>query len=445
MTSQQRGWGVRLAAALLVATGGGFTAVASLESRAPRATGQSARPTETVIDGPRARVTRPAPGIAARAERLERWLADVDAYLGGANEAESALAGWDADALVEVVDDVGTAVRSVAGSPRADRQYARALGLTDLAAANRLVKRGVLAHTDVAIGARDRVVPAPRGDTRRALVIFEDGRVLGIAASSVHWDTSRGLLAHVTPDPAHDPDVRQWYLAVAAYLHHSYSLGELQPHLTAALELLPDDGRMLFLMGALHETLASPRVQTTLATLVLPRGRSRVTESERAHLGHAERYLTRALAADPSFHEARFRLGRVAARQGRHEEAVALLDAAAAGLDAATLRYLCALFVGHANDALGRRDAARGAYERAAALYPGAQSPHLALASLGWRTNDRATAVAALDRWRGLPDNEAAAARYDPWWDYHASHARDAVNLLRQVQHDFLAAQDGPQ
>lgn len=441
MTPQRRGWGVRLAVALLIATCGGFTAVASLESRTPRAAGQSARPAETVIDGPQARVAGPRFGIAARAERLERWVADVEAYLTGTTGTEPALAGWGADALLGVVDDVGVAVRSLKGSPKADRQFARALGLADLAAANRLVKRGVLAHTDVAIGARDRVVPAPRGDTRRALVIFQDGRVLGIAASTIHWDTSRGLLAHITPDPARDPDVRQWYLAVAAYLHHMYSLGELQPHLTAALDLFPDDGRMLFLMGALHETLASPRVQATLATLVLPRGRSHTLESERAHLRHAERYITRALAADPSLHEARLRLGRVAARQGRHEDAVALLDAAAARLDDATLQYLCALFAGHAHDALGRRDAARDAFERAAALYPGAQSPYLALASLGWRTNDRSTAVAALDRWRGLPDDEAA--RHDPWWDYHASHAREAVNLLRQVQRDLLAPAEG--
>jgi len=441
MTSPGRGWGVRLAVAVLLASGTHTSPVANLEAGPPPGVGQSARPTEPTIDGPQGGLRRPPPTTEVRVDRLERWVTDVDAYLGQTSDPEPALAGWDQDALLGLVDDVGLAVRSLRRSPSTDQQFARALGVPDLAAANRLVRRGVLAHTDVAIGLRESMVPTTRGDRRRALVMIQDGRVVGFGASSIHWDTSRGLLAHITPDPARDPHVRQWYLAVAAYLHSVYSLGELQPHLTAGLKLFPDDGRMLFLMGALHETLASPRVQATLTTLVLPRGRSHAIESARAHLRHAERYFARALAADPGLNEVRLRLGRVVSTQGRHAEALALLEAAAAGLDDAMLRYLCALFAGHAHEALGQRDAARNAFERAAALFPSAQSPLLALAGLGWRTNDRPAAAAALDRWQGLPDSEAS--RSDPWWDYHASHARHAVDLLRQMQRDFLAPQDG--
>ena len=70
------------------------------------------------------------------------------------------------------------------------------------------------------------------------------------------------------------------------------------------------------------------------------------------------------------------------------------------------------------------------AYERAAAIYPGAQSPRLALSELAARAGERTVAApAALAAIAVTPDRESA----DPWWSYHVAAGRSVTARLNEL------------
>ena len=79
--------------------------------------------------------------------------------------------------------------------------------------------------------------------------------------------------------------------------------------------------------------------------------------------------------------------------------------------------YFAELFLGAEEMALGNDATARTRFERAAAVYPHAQSPHLALSQLARRAGDRAGAQRELQILAELPRNDRQ--REDPWWDYY--------------------------
>ena len=80
------------------------------------------------------------------------------------------------------------------------------------------------------------------------------------------------------------------------------------------------------------------------------------------------------------------------------------------------------MFLGAASEALGRYDAAKASYGRAAALYPQAPSPRLAQSQLALRSQDRTRALAAMKvALRPAAGLENAA---DPWWRYHEIQGR---------------------
>jgi tetratricopeptide (TPR) repeat protein len=93
--------------------------------------------------------------------------------------------------------------------------------------------------------------------------------------------------------------------------------------------------------------------------------------------------------------------------------------------------YYAALFLGREEEALGRLDAAQAAYERAASLYPGAQSAHLALSQLAWRRPDRTAALHAVR-------DALSSTAEDPWWTYALVHAHHADALLEELRRPFL-------
>jgi hypothetical protein len=103
------------------------------------------------------------------------------------------------------------------------------------------------------------------------------------------------------------------------------------------------------------------------------------------------------------------------------------------------LRYFVALFLGAAEEALGNDAQATASYARAAALYPTAQSPHLALSALARRRGDRTGALNALQRTFDLSKTDSE--RQDPWWTYHVAHGRHAEALLEELRRPFLEPQ----
>jgi hypothetical protein len=92
--------------------------------------------------------------------------------------------------------------------------------------------------------------------------------------------------------------------------------------------------------------------------------------------------------------------------------------------------YFAELFLGREEQALGRTAEARRHYELAADLYPGAQSPRLALSRLARQTGDRASAQRALRNLGALSDVDSL----DPWWGFYRPHSEDAAALMERMR-----------
>jgi tetratricopeptide (TPR) repeat protein len=177
-------------------------------------------------------------------------------------------------------------------------------------------------------------------------------------------------------------------------------------------------------------------VQEPLRTADLPRNMSFGIASARAELSEAENLLRRALKAPVTIPEMHLRLGHVLADLGRHKDAVGELRQAVATEESRTLLYYAELLLGRSEAALGNTPAARAAYESAALLAPGAQSPLLALSQLAYTTGDADAAASALARVFALPAGSEGGG--DPWWSYALAPGRffgpsmaDLIDTLR--------------
>jgi tetratricopeptide (TPR) repeat protein len=437
-------------------------------------------PPRTADAGPPGSVAR----SASRIDRLEAWLSAVEGHTPGtADGPASIVRSWAPAQLVELATDVAV-TNALIGDPdhpvlwlvdpvrpgRPQRapytldDERRLRGLARDAAdrcrrdplpkvdtdprrnaqrcVNRLLKRGAVLHTDAAIlfgdgTARPDAVP----DARRWRVRFTDGRPLGTEGNAGHMELVQALLDNVAPNPAADPTVRLWYIATSAYgqYHERHTR-----HEDRAVRIFPEDADVQFLAGSLHETFASPRIQSLARSIRLPAGAAHGIGSEQAELRQAEERFRRALERQPAFTEARIRLGRVLHLRGRYEQAARELEQAVTALssgrsmaaDDGLLAYYAEMFLGAAAESLGRREMARSSYTRAAALYPGAPSPRLALSRLALSRNDRAAALRAL-REALQPGDED---RDDPLWRYHVVQGRDADAWLARL-HESLAVE----
>ena len=315
---------------------------------------------------------------------------------------------------------------------------------------NFLLRRGALLHTDIAMlglaaSAQPMSRTAPVG-SQSIRVTVADGRETNMVPSASHWDIARMLLDEVKPPgsakpaPGRDDMVRLWYRATSAWMLRESNLET--KHLDHGRALFPDDADIVFLTGSLHETYASPQIQAALRSVVLPTGIRIAIDPERSELRDAERYLRRALELNSEHAEAHLRLGRVLGITGRPGEAadrlrqaLALIPTASA--DGPLLEYFGRLFLGDAEEALERSEAARASYERAAALYPLAQSPRLAISALERRSGNRDGALREIQRVFDLPARKGVDA--DPWWTYHEAQGRHADALLAELRKPFLS------
>jgi tetratricopeptide (TPR) repeat protein len=302
-------------------------------------------------------------------------------------------------------------------------------------------------HGDIAMLAPASERPA-NGDSapvlQRLTLYMTDGRQVGLQDAVSHWEMGRWLLDRVRPEgkappnklfpgPESDPVVRLWYLATSAYMQ---SLMQLDPvHFERELELFPKDPDVLFFAGALHETFASPRIQAALRQMKVPRGVTFDVQSEGAEFRLAEQLYRRALEANPGMVEARIRLGRVLGKRGRQLEALEQLRQAISKTTEPVLQYYCGLFLGAAAEALGHEDEARRSYQRAASLYPMAQSPMLALSRLAAQSGNREAAREGIGQVLTMPAEQDL--RNDPWWTYDVSHARNLEMLLADLYRRF--------
>jgi tetratricopeptide (TPR) repeat protein len=389
---------------------------------------------------------RPPSEQDARFQRLRKWLDAVEQHEPGTMDVPAITIGaWSRRELHALNRDVKALLDAVrleaqnSTSVHPARPLAVLLGLANRATALRAIRRGALLHGDIAMlvpAERDRVEGPIPDDTSRVLFWVSDGRNEGFEPSPLHWDLARTLLDQVRPAPSSDEMVRLWYVATAAHMHTQGSLGDLTSHLERAQQLFSSDADVWFYSGCLHETQAAPRIQAALRSATIPVGFTVSAGATGEELRLAETHFRRALGFAPGHTEARVRHARVIGTLGRHEEAAADLKQAIANSGNRRLLYFANLFLGREEQALGRLDAAREAFEQAAALFPEAQSARLALSQLTWRAGDRSGALGSMSSLWTLPADESA--RVDPWWQYYATHVVEAETLLAELRRPFL-------
>ena len=382
-----------------------------------------------------------------RLQRLAQWAAALERHMPG--ESDGALKvfdDWSAREFAELKITFYSALALVRdpsirtffrpplpnGRPSTQVFYSRDELRGLIAVASRLralgeshmLRRGAMLHADaVVLGAGTD----SRGGERRSdffIYRFDDGQGLDQSDALGQWDIARFLLEQIRPNPgdfrsrpAGDDWVRRWYRTLIAFqlsqMHFMVADAE------RGLELFPNDPEILFFEGVLHETLASPAIQEPLRKAENLRRSARV-DTAWSEFNTAERLLQRAVKLSPEFAEARLHLGRVLAEQEHHEDALPELRRALSVIKNHDLQYFGELFVGRSAAALGQTLAARAAFERAAALRPGAQSPLLALSQLAYSRGESGEAAALLARVAELPALELE----DPWWIYNATVGR---------------------
>lgn len=397
--------------------------------------------------------------------RLTAWLEAVDRHQPGTADAPAVAIGqWSPSELLELAADLGIFLerldRARALKPR-ERQILEPASerpqevVNDIRAIadqvlhrgqpNQFLRRAALLHAEIALrrqaerNALPRPVASvepqpPNQDERNGKIVIraKDGVVLDIEGATRHWQIGRMVLESVSPDPVRDGIVRHWYRATIAQLLRNEEIAYARPQLAAALRIFANDAHLLLYAGALHETSANARVQAVVRGLArLPEVKP-VVASPGTELKLAERFFRQSLEADPRLAEARLRLGRVLGVQGRHEEAATEIRRVSPQIKDSQLLYYAELFLGQEEAELGRRGAARDCFVRAGALYPRAQSPHLALALLARAHGDRPAMLHAMKAVFALPPNEKD--REDPWWEYHTAYVRDADALLDQLR-----------
>ena len=385
-------------------------------------------------------------------QRLERWLQAVDRHTPGSNDEEArAVATWPRSDLKTLQSDL-LALRDAlkhrhadAGAPLESRTVTyrehrftmpalqRMLGLSDDEASrgeiDRILWAGAILHSDIAmlVPSEDRPVIG-----RAMAVRVRDGQPDGYEYPvSNEWEFARDLLAALPPDTLRSETVALWYRAAAAYLLASGDLFIATAQLDRGRQIFPEDADLLFLSGCVHEAFATPRLQELVASLVLPPGYTIKIGSPRTHLGQAESDFSKALEKNARLTEARLRLGHVLGLLGHHQEAADQLRQVATTMGDSQVLYYACMFLGNEEQALGHRDAAHGWYDRAATMYPHAQSPLFALSSLASASGDMSEAARAADRIRGLPADENE--RTDPWPAYYAAGGRDVDTLWKNV------------
>jgi len=311
---------------------------------------------------------------------------------------------------------------------------------------NFILRRGALLHGDVAmLVMRTAVEPVSASRSlgpQRFRMQLSDGHQTDFGQQAVHWEIARMVLDHVkrgSADAAPGPDdmVRQWYRATGAWMQAVEEHDTA--HLNRARAMFPADADILFLSGTQREAYAAPRIQIGMRSAALADGVAFDIASAPLELRQAERFFRRALETRPDHVEARLRLGRVLGLLGQHADAARELRQVVGSVDDDVLRYYGELFLGAEEEALSRFDAALAAYQRAVSLYPAAQSPWLALSSLGRRRGDRAEAQRALQHLFDLPSR---ARDDDPWWTYYVAQARDVDALLDTLRRPFLAERE---
>jgi tetratricopeptide (TPR) repeat protein len=302
---------------------------------------------------------------------------------------------------------------------------------------------------------------------RRIVYLDKDGQVLGNSVASFNWPFARWLIDYLLKElpfgvgPCHGPEcagwqvasattnqfVGVWYHATTAFMFQNGFYAEVTTHIQRAGEILPDDPRILFDRACYSESLGLPLHQVLVpeendAERALHQHSAtgwRPSTENRATMGipktevtnnAAEQLFRRALKNDPSYIEARVRLGRLLTVRKRYEEALnELTTVLSQKPDDPIVAYYAHLFAGRAARGLGRGDEAARHYRDASALFPDAQSPRLGLSEVELLSANVDAALEPIQKLGG----ESVRLTADPWWDYHLASGREADHLMAGV------------
>jgi tetratricopeptide (TPR) repeat protein len=374
--------------------------------------------------------------ITSLSQRVKQWRDACLLHTPGRSDAPAVAIGkWTAHDMASVLTFIGKLSAQPAKSATrtlARGQIRRLLALTDEevkdGSLDRVLKQGAILHTDIAILELGIVPPE---NTAEIMGVFADGRLL-FSSYNLHWQYARQLLDSVR-QASHDPLVHQWYIATTAYMQSRRDFGYSERNLKSALNLFPQDARLLFYEGVQHETYASPVSQNQ----TLPSRFKMSYGSRESELRLARQSLQKAISPDQDFIEARLHLGRVLGLLGNHPLAVAQLRKAVDSIKDPQLLYYAFMFLAFEMETYAQHNEARDYYERAATLFPTAQSPLLSLSQLAGKYNDPEGALSILQRVFAL--KIADFWKDDPWWSYDLSHVRNSRTLIEEMHRLFGA------
>ncbi len=363
-----------------------------------------------------------------RARTFEVWLDAVTTHVPAArDEATVEIARWSRQDLDSVLDAL------------ARRQPDEAIRV-------RTVSRALVLHMDIALLNRTLTGYTLPPD-RTTSPLYADGTEVGQMSGTFHWAFARRLIERLPRGDERAGLARDFYRAAAAVLQLWGEQAELAPHLAAAREVIPDDPVLLMYEGTIHQVNADARSQRYFDLIRERRNRVRIPNSPTpgpalaqplsaasapptatASLQLAERFLRRALAADPALHEARIRLAHVLHERKRDADALVEVGAALTEELPPSLDYYASLVAGRVYRALGNLDSAAVSFSRALATYPDSRAARTALSELALSRGDRAAARALLAPLAGrLP-----VTAEEPWWLVGRVHEPSAQALVYQ-------------
>ena len=284
----------------------------------------------------------------------------------------------------------------------------------------------------------DRLAPKfldvdPPDARRRWLVTFAlelaQARSEKQAVSAVHlteW-ACRYVRRH---DPQDEFD-RRWQLAATALIEGAINPAALDAHLRHIAEQYPNEPRFALGRALVAEQHTAPREILGRTSPPPARGPSSkpgpTTEWFREEA--ARRYQDVALAVESVRAEANIRRAHVHLELKRHDDALLALAKVESQTRDPTLIFLSRLFRGLALEGLGKTTDAAAAFRSALEIGPGAHSATMALATLLFRTGDRAAAAALTSRLVAKNDPRA-----DAWWAYWAGDYRFWYPLIDGVR-----------
>lgn len=326
-----------------------------------------------------------------------------------------------------VVAGSRSSVSSSSGPARAIDEIAAAYGRADYAAFIGHLRQ-VRNHADLMRDLRSRGNPWPDRPSREAAFVLE---VADFGLQSPRPDdreAARRLLRAHLPLVRHpiepDPFERLWTWAAVVVLGGSNEPAPSRAFVDEALTRFPNEARLL-LARALWTDKRQP-LGTFGGVPEQP-----LSTASAAHVREVADLYDAAMAFEETAIEARVRKGWLFHRAGRHDDALAVLEAAGDSALDPFVGYLRHLFRGRVLAALGRADDAIAAYGAAVAFAPSAQSAKVGLMSTLLARGDADGAQAEAEAIQRLP-----AAAWDPWWRYwHGDYRRlpDVLARLREL------------